>query len=193
MTDADGTSRTQRLTLFQAALRERWDALPPEVQALHSVEARGRFVGRAAVTRGRSFAARAIAWFFGFPPETDDVPVTVLKTRIDGGEVWERDFGGRVFRSVCAPSAEPYCCRERFWPFNFELELRVEDGAMHLPVRRGWFLGVQIPGPLLPSSNTTEYARGGEFCFDVSVSAPFGQGLIVRYRGNLRPDGEFAA
>jgi hypothetical protein len=146
------------------------------------------FSGVAQVTRGTSVIAHLAAWFFGFPPAGDNVPVTVTKTRTELGETWERNFAGRVFRSYYTPTTEPYRYRERFWFFTYEQDLPVENGCMRLPVRREWFLGMPIPRPLLPGSDSREYAIDGAFHFDVALSAPLGGGLIVRYRGALRPD-----
>ena len=137
-------------TLFQSALADRWHALPPEVQALHSVQHVQTFSGTAHVTRGTTLVARFAAWFFGFPPAAESVPLTVTKTRTATGETWERNFDGRAFRSYLTPSPLPYRYRERFWLFVYEQDLPVIDGCMHLPVRRGWFLGIPIPRFLLP-------------------------------------------
>jgi saccharopine dehydrogenase-like NADP-dependent oxidoreductase len=178
----------ERPTLFQSALRDRWALLPPEVRELHSVQDVESFSGVAHVMRGRSLIARLAAWFFGFPRAGKDVPITVTKTRTENGEIWERNFDGRVFRSYCTPSPVPYRYRERFWLFNCEQDLPVTDGCMHLPVRRGWFLGLPIPRPLLPGSDSKEYSEKGRFHFDVSLIAPLGGGLVVRYRGALQPD-----
>ena len=175
-------------TLFQSALADRWAALPPEVQALHSVQDVESFTGTARVTRGTSVIARLAAWFFGFPPAVENVPVTVTKTRTASGEIWERNFDGRVFRSYCTLASQPYRYRERFWLFNYEQDLPVDDGCLHFPVRRGWFLGIPLPQILLPASDSREYARDGVFHFDVALSAPLGGGLIVHYRGQLWPD-----
>ena len=182
-------SEGEHPTLFQAALGDRWLSLPAEVRALHSAQDVESFSGIAQVTRGSSPLARLAAWFFGFPPAGEDVPLAVTKTRIDDGEIWERSFAGRVFRSHCTPATEPYRYRERFWLFNYEQDLPVEQGSLHLPVRRGWFLGIPIPRFLLPRSDSREYAVDGQFHFDVALSAPLGGGLIVRYRGTLTPDG----
>lgn len=175
-------------SLFQSALGDRWQELPPEVQALHRIYDVESFSGTAHVTRGSTLTARIAAWFFGFPPAAASVPLTVKKTRTDGGEIWERNFDGRVFRSYLTPSPDPYRYRERFWLLNYEQDLPVADGCMRLPVRRGWFLGVPIPRMLLPTSDSCEYAENGTFHFDVALGAPLGGGLIVRYRGQLRPD-----
>jgi hypothetical protein len=48
---------------------------------------------------------------------------------------------------------------------------------------------VPMPGVLLPVSDSREFVRDGVFHFDVTLSAPFGGGLIVRYCGSLRADG----
>lgn len=177
-------------TLFQSALAERWELLPREVQALHSVQDVESFSGTARVTRGTSLIANFLAWVFAFPQEADQVPLSITKTRTETGETWERNFGGSVFRSYLTPAPDLYCCRERFGPFNFELDLPVQDGCMHFPVRRGWLLGLPLPRFLLPGSESREYSDGGEFKFDVSLTAPFGRGLIVRYQGQVKPDRE---
>lgn len=175
-----------RLSLFEAALRERWPLLAPEVRALHGIGEVERFEGFARVERGESPLARFVAWCFGFPPAADRVPVIVTKIRTGGGEVWERNFGGRVFRSRLTAATTPYRVRERFGQFRFELELPVADGGMRLPVRRGWLFGVPLPRWLLPTSDSREYAEEGVFHFDVALGAPCGGGPIVRYRGWLR-------
>ena len=103
------------------------------------------------------------------------------------GEVWDRDFAGRVFRSYFTPS-RPYHYKERFQVFTFEIEMPVEDGAVHYVVRRGWIAGLPCPRALLPRSETREFEVDGRFHFDVVLRAPLGGGLIVRYRGSLSPD-----
>ena len=175
-------------SLFQAALAERWEDLPPAVQALHDVQDIESFSGTAKVTRGTSPVARLAARFFGFPQATEAIALTVTKTRRGSGEIWERNFGGRAFRSYLTPAPGPYRYRERFWLFNYEQDLPVEDGCMRLPVRRGWLLGVPLPRLLLPTSESREFAVDGVFHFDVALSAPLGGGLIVRYQGSLQPD-----
>ncbi len=185
---ATSIEESPRPTLFQAALADRWQHLPPEVRALHSVHDVESFSGVARVTRGTTLLARLAAWFFGFPPAAEQIPLTVTKSRSETGEVWERDFGGCVFRSFLTPAPTPYRYRERFGFFNYEQDLPVEDGCMRLPVHRGWFLGIPLPRFLLPRSESREYACDGVFHFDVALIAPLGAGLIVRYQGHLKPD-----
>lgn len=184
------TQESPSPSLFQTALADRWALLPREVQMLHSVQDMQSFSGTAKVTRGTTPIARLAAWFFGFPQASEQTPLTITKTRTQTGETWERNFGGRKFRSYLTPSPGLYRYRERFWLFNYEQDLPVKDGSMHLPVREGWFLGIPLPRFLLPQSDSREYAKDGVFHFDVSLIAPFGGGLIVRYQGQVKPDQE---
>ena len=174
--------------MFQLILADRWADLPSEIRELHDVQDVESFSGKAQVTRGDSLISRFLAWLFRFPAATEETPVTVTKTRTRSGEIWERNFGGRVFRSYCTTAAIPYRFREGFWPFTFEIDLPQRDGSLRYPVRRGWFLGISLPGFLLPKSETREYVENEVFRFDVTLTAPLGGGLLVRYRGYLHPD-----
>ncbi len=174
-------------TLFRRALEEEWERLPASIRRLHSVQDRESFSGRAEVERGQSWLARLAAFVFRFPRAGASIAVKVDKIRTAKGETWVRDFAGRRFRSHLT-SRRPHCCEERFGPFTFELAIPVEAGALHLPVRRGWFLGIALPRAILPRSESREFEVDGRFHFDVGLYAPLGGGLIVRYRGWLTPD-----
>lgn len=163
-----------------------FDALPEEVRATHDHAGPRRWSGRAEVTRGAGRFAGLIARVFRFPAAAVDVPVTVLKMPVEGGEVWERRFGGQRFRSHLRVGAGGLT--ERFGPLTFAIALEVREGALHWPVVRGWCLGLPLPRWLLPVSVAREYAEDGRFRFDVALHAPF-VGLIVRYRGWLAAEG----
>ncbi len=158
-------------------------ALPPEVRATHDHAGPRRMTGLATVERGRGIAARAIAALFRFPAAGDAVPVTVMKWPGAGREVWERSFAARRFRSELRTT--PQGMTERFGPFTFRLGLHVAGGALHFPVAGGRAAGLPLPRWLLPQSEAREYAEDGRMRFDVALFAPFGLGLMVRYRGWL--------
>jgi saccharopine dehydrogenase-like NADP-dependent oxidoreductase len=179
------TFTTQAPTLFQNALRERWRELPASVQRLHSVHDIEMFTGKARVTRGEGLLERAAAFFFNFPRAGENVPVTITKTRTNFGEIWERDFAGQKFRSYLSPSPRPYHYRERFFVFTYEQELPIENASLFLSVRRGWLLGIPLPGILLPKSRASEYDLNGTFHFDVGLYSPLTGQLIVRYEGHF--------
>lgn len=183
------TQASTRPVMMREALGELWHQLPRPHQALHQVHDVESFVGEAQVTRGRGGLARCLAACLRFPSAAERVAVRVTKTRIAGGEVWERDFAGKVFRSTLSPAPQAGCCLERFGPFCFELELPVDAAGLHLQVRRGWFLGLPLPRSWLPRSDSREHVLNHRFHFDVALTGPWGIGLIVRYRGWLVGEG----
>jgi len=175
-------------SLFQLVLGETWRQLPFALRRLHSVQDVECFSGHARVTRGCGLIAQVAARFFGFPKAGADVPLLLTKTRTPSGEIWERSFAGRTFRSTLSPAARQGHCRERFGPFTFEQELPVANGSLSFVVRRGWFLGVPLPARLLPRSCSKEFVVDDRFTFDVGLYAPLSGGLIVRYQGEIGPD-----
>ncbi len=190
MADLDIETTTRQSTptpLFKDALGDQWARLPAEIHRLHQFGQMEEFTGAADVERGSDVIGRLIALLFRFPRAAAGIPVTVRKQRTAEGEVWERQFGDHRFRSHLRPSSSASSVREQFWPFDFDLPLRVEDSVLHLPVGRGWLLGMPWPRFLLPKSDAREYVENRQFHFDVTLSAPLTGGLIVRYRGFLVP------
>jgi hypothetical protein len=110
-------------TLFQAALGERWRQLPRSVQRLRSVQDRETSSGRARVSCGRGLLARLVACCFGLPTAADDAERSLGKARTAHGEVWQRDFAGRRFRSLLSASVRRGHCRECFGALSFEQAL----------------------------------------------------------------------
>ncbi len=172
---------------FQRAFGASWDGLPEAVQRVHRVVDVARFQGHAQIERGEGVLAALVARVFGFPKAAERCQLCVTKTVTESGEVWLRDFGGHKMQSRCelAPKAGGF--RERFGAFLFEMDLKIENGVVQMPVRRAWFLGVPLPRMMLPLSDTREFEREGKFHFDVALIAPVG-GMIVRYRGSLEPE-----
>lgn len=100
-----------------------------------------------------------------------------------GGELWERQFGQQVFRSYLRQ--ERGQMTERFGPFTFVLGLHVAQGQLHFPVLSGRLGPVPLPRMLLPQSEAREFARDGQFHFDVALKAPLTGALMVHYQGWL--------
>ncbi len=174
------------IPLFPGFLGEDYAALPAAVRDLHDVPAPRRWAGRAKVTRGGSLWARLIAGVFGFPPATEDTPVTVIMTPQEGGELWERQFGNKRFWSFLQV-ADGHMM-ERFGPLTFTLGLHVADGQLHFPVQSGRIGPVRFPRVLLPVSIAREYEAEGRFHFDVALKAPLTGALMVHYQGWLKRD-----
>lgn len=171
--------------ISQAQLGEPFQTLPKAVRDSHQTYAVSRLEGRAKVTRGAGLWPRLLGWIFRFPPAVEDGPVTVLKTRREETEIWERRFGPRRFRSTL--KIEDGWMTERFGPITFMLDLHVKDGALHFPVRAARIGLIPLPDWSLPISEATETERNGQFRFDVTLRAPLTGQLIVRYQGWLVP------
>ncbi|ASP33689.1 SDR family oxidoreductase [Labrenzia sp. VG12] len=172
--------------LFQQALGLAFEALPEPVKDLHTVFDKRCWSGEARVTRGSSFLSRLVCRIVGFPAQTDSTPVSVTIERRGDCEIWERDFGGKVFTSVLGLKGKQGTgiVQERFGPMTFDIHLNDQHGTLAFPVARGRVLGLPLPRWLLPVSEATETDRGGVFHFDVSISLPLA-GLLVRYQGKL--------
>lgn len=175
-------------TVFQRALGNEFNSLPGSVQALHTVFDRHRWIGEAKVSRGRSLVGNILCNIIGFPPAHDRTHVEVTIERRGGKEIWQRNFGGKIFRSVLSPrdrlgQGHVY---ERFGPMRFEIDLTRTGTKLRYPVSRGTVFGIPLPLRLLPVSEASEYELDGRFRFDVKISLPW-FGELVHYQGWLSP------
>ncbi|MGV3552515.1 DUF4166 domain-containing protein [Rhizobium sp.] len=175
------------LPLYRRVLGNAWDRLPHAIRDLHEVSNSRTFSGRARVDRGKGFIARMIGALYGFPSAGTEIPVDVLLQSRHGGELWQRTFAGRRFRSFQAEGNGRCACLidERFGPVSVGLALVVEGEQLHYVVRRWSFLGVPMPMFMAPAGRTFEFVAEGRFNFHVEIAHPW-FGLIVRYQGWLR-------
>ena len=181
------------LPLYRRILGSAWDSLPSLIGDLHAVETRRRFSGRARVDRGQGLIAKVIGALYGFPDAGADIPVDVLLERREDGEIWQRTFAGRRFRSIQTEGVGRSACLidECFGPVSVGLALVVDGGQLHYVVRRWTFLGIPMPMFMAPSGRTFEFVEAGRFRFHVEIAHPW-FGLIVRYQGWLLADDEAA-
>jgi len=184
-----GTHSQSLEPVFRTALGTRFADLPALVRQLHDSTDATRWSGSAEVEAGTHPLARLIRRLIGFPAAGHSLPVQVEVVRDGAQEIWTRRFGSKTFHSVLAHhgAANAGEVTERFGPLRFVIALSLQEGRLAYPVTRGWCFGLPLPRALLPRSDSVEYADGGRFCFDVSVRMPL-IGLIVRYRGWLRPE-----
>ncbi|API52942.1 saccharopine dehydrogenase [Rhizobium leguminosarum] len=173
------------LPLYQRILGSAWKRLPPAISALHAGGARVAS-GRARIERGGGLLARIVAGVIGFPQAGEDVPVTVRFAADGDKEIWTRDFGGKIFRSIQVEGKgrDRHLLAEVFGPFRV-LMAPVPDGEKLRLVVRGWrFCGIPLPLFLAPGGDTYEEERDGRFHFHVEIGGRL-TGLVVRYTGWL--------
>ncbi|MEH7910122.1 DUF4166 domain-containing protein [Rhizobium laguerreae] len=174
-----------RQPLYRQILGSAWERLPPALAALHAGGARVAS-GRARIERGGGLLARIVAGVIGFPRAGEDVPVTVRFVPDGDREVWTRDFGGKIFRSLQleGKGRDRHLLVEVFGPFRV-LMAPVPDGEKLRLVVRGWqFCGIPLPMFLAPGGDTHEEERDGRFHFHVEIGGRL-TGLVVRYTGWL--------
>ena len=175
-------------SVYARVLGTAWSGLPAEIRQVHDVRSTALFEGVCTVERGRTLLARCVASLFGFPRAGMDVDVAVRFDVEDGVERWTRTFAGRTFASHQFDGrgeSERLLC-ERFGPLRFALAL-VPDGTRLDLVLRGWSaFGIPLPLWLGPWSTSFETVEDGRFRFHVEIGHRLA-GLIVRYRGWLRP------
>ncbi len=173
--------------LYRRVLGAGFDRLPPQIRQMHDIAVPSMAEGVAEVTRGQSMIARLIGWLAHLPDAGSDIPVQVLFAPRGGAEFWRRSFGGSGFQSVLGPApGRAGFAIERLGPMRFLLAVPVDDEGLSMVLEGMSVFGVPVPRALWPRVRATERVVDGRFAFDVALSAPVG-GLIIRYRGQLRP------
>jgi len=174
--------------LYQRIVGSAFASLPPRLKELHGTSAAREWVGSAEVRHGGGLLASIVRGLIGFPKAGKDVPLQVNFTPDGDGERWTRTFAGKPFHSHQSEGRgrDAHLMVERFGAATFALALVVEGERLLLIPRRWKFLGLPMPGFLLPKGISFEHEEAGRFCFDVEISAPL-VGLIVAYKGSLTP------
>jgi hypothetical protein len=154
------------------------------VRELHDLAGVSVWAGMASVERGKSLPSRIAAVLTGLPPEGQDQPLSVTFEPSGTTEVWLRQFGSALFRSVQYERGG--FLRERVGPttFVFTALASVEGLALRLDGFR--VLGMPLPRLLHPTVRTFERERHGRYEFEVEARLPL-LGLLVRYSGWLEP------
>jgi hypothetical protein len=176
---------------YPSILGSAFETLPPLLQDLHQPGPRSQWAGRATVSAATGPLPRLIARLFGFPATGGDVPVTVtFTTDASGTETWARDFDGRVLRSTQSKgqSRNAHLIEERFGPLRFGLAVVWDQDRLRIIPRRWSFLGLPLPGFLMPKGDSFERQEEDRFRFHVEVAVPL-IGPVVTYDGWLRRAG----
>jgi Domain of unknown function (DUF4166)/Saccharopine dehydrogenase NADP binding domain len=180
-------ARVQRAprAVVRRALGGSFAMMPAPIRVGHEVADRLLLEGRGSVTGARTFPARLLARFLGFPGDAPDVPVRVEMRAMGSTEMWTREFGTARFRSRLISTNRRVL--ERFGPLTFQLQLTARADGLDYSIVSGRFAFLPLPSFLVPRSFAKERLdQAGRFYFDVPISLP-GIGLLVHYRGWLIP------
>jgi Domain of unknown function (DUF4166) len=172
------------LPLYRRLLGAAFDALPARVRELHDLGRLSVWEGRATVERGRSPVARIVAALSSLPPAGDDQPLRVTFAAVADREIWARQFGKALFRSVQYEAGGRL--RERVATVTFVFATAASSDGLVLKLDGFRILAVPLPRLLHPAVRTLESEQEGRYCFEVEAHLPL-VGLLVRYSGWLRP------
>jgi hypothetical protein len=172
------------VALYRRLLGAAFDALPARVRELHDLGRLSVWEGRAKVERGRSPVARFVAALSALPPAGDHQPLRVTFAAVGDREIWARQFGKALFRSVQYEAGGRL--RERVAMATFVFATAASSDGLALKLDGFRVLGVPLPRLLHPAVRTFESERDGCYCFEVEAHLPL-VGLLVRYHGWLRP------
>jgi uncharacterized protein DUF4166 len=173
-----------RLPLYCRLLGPAFDTLPARVRELHDLDGVSVWEGRANVERGRSLVSRIAARLSSLPPKGDDQPLRVTFAAVGDREIWARQFGKALFRSVQYERGG--LLRERVAIGTFVFRTIASADGLTLRLEGFRLLGVPMPRMLHPAVNTFESERDGRYRFEVEAHLP-PFGLLVRYDGWLEP------
>jgi len=168
--------------LYRRLLGAAFDTLPPRVRELHDLDGVSVWQGRAKVERGRSLAARIAATLSSLPPEGDDQALRVTFAAVGDKEIWARQFGKALFRSVQYERGGLLRERVAFATFVFAATATTHGLSLRLDGFR--LLGIPMPRMLHPAIDTFESERDGRYRFEVEAHLPL-FGLLIGYSGWL--------
>jgi len=163
--------------LYKRLLGERYQTLPPTVQALHDVQGSVTWRGRFIAIRGQHPLSRLIASLLSLPKAGDDLPLSVTFTQDGEKEHWERDFDGHRFSSLQWTQNGKLYEKLRLVTLIFIIEANAQELRLQLEDVR--LFGLSVKG-LRPQVSAVESERDGIFHVDVEVRLPL-LGLLVEY------------
>lgn len=173
--------------LYERLLNDEWAVLPEAILSAHFRGEPIRLRGFLEVEVGKTRLAGLLRRVFRLPARGGTV---AARLEIAGGpdrEVWSREIGDWRFSTV--QTAAQGKLRERAGPLEFEFRL-TRDGDRLCYRQEGLRLCL-VGLPLrVPRCAALEAAAPAPYCTEivVQVRAPAG-GLLVGYRGKLRPEG----
>ena len=177
------------LAVYEKVLGDAYQRLAPAVIEHHRAKPNRHYAGRCKVTRGQNPLSHIVAAIVGFPASGDDLPVTVIVTPDEKGELWTRKFGDQIFKShhslACGRWARHVT--EKFGPISIHMAILEEEGRLKIQTQ-GWsFLGIPLPKFLKPGGKVYETENEqGQFVFYVDIKAPI-FGRLCKYEGWLDP------
>ena len=172
------------LPLFHRLYGAGLGVIPAEVAGVHAIGDERSFHGEVMIERGGGWLVGPMCWLLGFPPEAENLALTVTMTKLGEGEIWHRLFGDWKLSSQFYPGVQPQTVIERLGPIACTSRLDCDSsGVTQLLVALTVF-GLKVPKRIWPQVDARESADLGQYRFAVAIRFPLGAPLIT-YQGTL--------
>lgn len=159
--------------------------LPQAIRTLHDDPLERSAAGTVTVTRGTNPIATLMCRFLGFPPNGENLPLTVEFEPRGEGEIWRRVFPASTFRSHLRPwPGRGSHVKECVGPLAYGFAFVPAADALRMEFRGWWLCGVPLPRALGPLVEARMWEEHGGYRFSVDV-AGLGIGRVIAYRGRL--------
>jgi hypothetical protein len=170
------------LTIYQRALRERFDSLHPTLRRFLGAAGGGRASGRLQVTRFGGRLRNLAATLLGIPP------AGAYPMRLDVLPHGERQRWVRCFDCHVLKTRQSECrglLVEASGPASLGFELTVQEGALLFRPRRAWVFGLRVPLWLAPHIEADNWPNeAGGWRVRVHFSVPL-LGPVAEYAGDV--------
>ena len=172
------------LPLFHRLYGAGCDVIPAEVAAVHAIGDEHCWHGEVMIERGGGWLVRPVCWLLGFPPEAENLALTVTMTKLGDGEIWRRLFGDWKLSSRFYPGVQPQTVTERLGPIASTSRLDCDQGGVTQVLVALTVFSVDVPKRFWPQVDARESADLGQYRFAVAIRFPSGAPLIA-YQGTL--------
>ncbi len=173
-------------SIYQAVLADAFLKLDKPLQDFHSAQRTFKMSGQAKITTGGGVLASFTRRLFKFPSAQQACAVDVEIEVSEQGEVWRRNFAGKVMQSTqrLGHGKDAGLIVESFGPVSVAMAVVENGGRLELILRHWRVFGIAMPKSLLPRGKFFERGKDGRFNFHVEVILPV-FGPMVTYQGWL--------
>jgi len=175
--------------VFETVLSNDFNSLQEPVRLLHAPDGPTVWKGQTKAEGPANLLGKLAGLVAGVNVKTGVTDTVVTITPTSTGEVWERNFGGRKFKSRLVPGKgkNEHLMMEHFGPLKFALALVTEKDRLYFVPRRWFFLGIPMPKIFIPGGETYETVTDGKFEFNVDLRVPL-IGRVAKYQGWLEKE-----
>jgi hypothetical protein len=171
------------MTLYEELLGERFSALSPKVQAMHSYKKQNVLKGKVNIKGGSTFFAKCMNFLMQLPKEQEEA-LLMLELRQNGKqETWKRTFGSSSFSSIQYKESDVMV--EKIGLVKMYFRVFEKEKALCTVLEKSTFLYLDIPQRLRVIITSKAEEVNGEVHFFVEVRS-FKKVLIIQYDGRIK-------